>query len=729
MRTWQQAAIGLTLCAAGLGRSASAAEPTSTPYVWKNAQIVGGGFVSGIITHPKEKGLIYCKTDIGGAYRWDAGQGAWTSISDWIDPDHWNYTGTESLALDESDPNKVYIAAGSYTNSWGGNGAILRSNDQGHSWKVAELSIKLGGNEDGRNNGERLAVDPNDGRVLYLASRRNGLWHSTDSGETWQQVAGFPEKGDPNGQGLTYILFDRSTGSAGSLSQSIYVGSSTGPTLYHSADAGSTWTPVDGAPTGLFPHRAAWGKDRELYLTYGNGPGPNGVSDGCVKRLDVATGVWTDVTPVKPGNGSTFGYSGITVDPQHPGTVMVSTLDRWWPGDDLFRSTDDGKTWHSLAKDAPHDFTIAPWLKFHQKTQPNGPMGHWINSVEIDPSDPDHCLYTTGWGMWETNDLTAVDHGQPTHWHPGAQGVEELVVNQVVSPSSGAPVLSAVWDVDGFRHSTLTHSPPDAFYQPDIGRNTCIDVAGKNPEVAARVYGGQILGHDFGTMTGGAVSNDNGETWQPFATRPGQAIDGTIAVSADGKMLVWSPDGGPPSVSDDLGKTWTPAANLPAKSLVVSDRADPTRFYAFDASAGTVWFSTDGGRTFNTGAKNLPTGDSDLRAALDQPGDVWLASSKGLLHSTDGGATFQPVDTVQHAYHIGFGRPAPGAAFPAIYINAKIEGAYGFYRSDDAGKTWTRINDDQHNFGQISSITGDPRRYGRMYAGSSNRGILYGDPQ
>ena len=701
----------------------------STPYVWRNAPVVGGGFVSGIITHPAAKGLIYCKTDIGGAYRRDAEKGEWTSISDWIDPDHWNYTGIESLALDASDPNKVYLAAGSYTSSWAGNGAVLRSNDQGRTWKVAELSFKLGGNEDGRNNGERLAVDPNDGRVLYLASRRNGLWRSTDTGETWQAVPGFPQHGDPAGQGLTYVLFDRTTGSPGNLSRSIYVGSSTGPTLYHSTDAGETWTPVSGAPTGMLPHRAAWGNGRELFLTYGNAPGPNGVSDGCVKKLDVNTGVWTDVTPIKPGNGSTFGYSGVTVDAQHPGTVMVSTLDRWWPGDDLFRSTDDGHTWRSLAADAPHDFTTAPWLLFHQKTAPNGPMGHWIASVEIDPADPNHCLYTTGWGMWETNELTNADAGQPTHWHPGAKGVEELVVNQIVSPSSGASLLSAVWDVDGFRHSTLTSSPPEGSYQPNVGRNTSIDVAAKNPEVAARVYGGQILGHDFGPMTGGAVSTDNGQTWRPFATRPANAIDGTIAVSADGKTLVWSPDGATPSVSDDLGNTWSPATNLPAKSLVVSDRADAARFYGFDASAGIAYFSTDGARTFTVGAKDLPTGDADLRPALDHAGDVWLASSKGLLRSTDGGASFAPIPSVQHAYHIGFGRPAPGADFPAIYINAKIDGAYGFYRSDDAGNTWKRINDDAHNFGQISTITGDPRRYGRIYIGSTNRGVLYGDPE
>jgi photosystem II stability/assembly factor-like uncharacterized protein len=57
----------------------------------------------------------------------------------------------------------------------------------------------------------------------------------------------------------------------------------------------------------------------------------------------------------------------------------------------------------------------------------------------------------------------------------------------------------------------------------------------------------------------------------------------------------------------------------------------------------------------------------------------------------------------------------------------KVAGIYGFFRSDDEGSTWLRINDDEHQYGGVTCITGDPRFYGRVYVGSSNRGILYGD--
>ncbi len=137
----------------------------------------GGGFVTGIIPHPRQKGLMYARTDVGGAYRWDDSAQRWIPITDGIgDVD---FTGIESLAVDPSDTNRVYLAAGIYS---GGKAAILRSADRGRTWLLTEVPFKMGGNESGRFNGERLAVDPNQGDILFFGSRRDGMWKSADRG-------------------------------------------------------------------------------------------------------------------------------------------------------------------------------------------------------------------------------------------------------------------------------------------------------------------------------------------------------------------------------------------------------------------------------------------------------------------------------------------------------------------------------------------------------------------
>jgi hypothetical protein len=141
---------------------------TDIPYAWRSVRIGGGGYVSGLVFHPHEKGLLYARTDVGGAYRWDAKRQQWVSITDWIGADDANLLGIDSLAVDPNDAGRVYLVAGTYTTERTGFAAVLRSNDRGKSFLRSNLPFRMGGNELGRGNGERLAVDPHDGRVLLL---------------------------------------------------------------------------------------------------------------------------------------------------------------------------------------------------------------------------------------------------------------------------------------------------------------------------------------------------------------------------------------------------------------------------------------------------------------------------------------------------------------------------------------------------------------------------------
>ena len=109
--------------------------------------------------------------------------------------------------------------------------------------------------------------------------------------------------------------------------------------IYKSTDGGATWSAIPGQPTGFIPHHGELASNGNLYITYSDDPGPYAGTKGDVWKLNTATGVWTNISPV-PSNSSNnfFGYGGIAVDAQHPDTLVVATLNAWWPDEQFYRS-------------------------------------------------------------------------------------------------------------------------------------------------------------------------------------------------------------------------------------------------------------------------------------------------------------------------------------------------------------------------------------------------------
>jgi len=723
---------------AGAPAGASLAAPNSVAYNWKNAVILGGGFVSGIVYSPVQKDLVYARTDVGGAYRWDPDHKVWVALTDQL-PRDTNFLGIESLAADPVDANTVYMAAGEYTGSWVGNGAILKSTDRGNTWQTFDMPVKMGGNENGRSMGERLAVDPNLTSILFFGSRKAGLWKSTDAGATWAQVSSLPAPNDEPGIGIPLVVFEKSSGTKGKPTPNVFaaVADNKG-SLYRSTDAGATWKLVPKQPTGVMASHAEFDSTGELYVSYQNGPGPNDVTTGAVWKLDPKKDKFTNITPLAPKGDDKFGYGGLSVDVQHPGTLMVSTIDRWTHGDEIYRTKDGGKTWKALLGKVVRDDAGAKYLYWHKPT--SEPIGRgWMGDIAIDPFHAERAMYVTGAGIWATQDANDADSDKPTHWKFLDQGLEETVIKGLVSPPAGPPLLSVMGDLCGFRHDDLNApSPRGMFDNPVCGSGSGIDVAWGKPDVVVRV------GWDDKKQWG-ALSLDGGITWAPFKSMPKGKGAGSIAVSADGSAIVWAPLEGTVVTSHDQGATWTPAEGLPAAEASpdwapvpfrpAADRVNPKKLYVLDARGGQAYASVDGGAHFTASPTGLPAlSDYQYSAATAQAtpgieGDVWLTNLKELNHSTDSGKSFESVASVTEAYALGFGKPAEGKKYPALYLVGKIGAVAGFFRSDDAGASWVRVNDDMHQFGFATSITGDPRVYGRVYVGTSGRGIVVGAPK
>jgi xyloglucan-specific exo-beta-1,4-glucanase len=733
------AAIGL------LAQSAPAGD-----YVWRNAKIGGGGYMPNIVFSPAERGLAYLRSDMGGAYRWDEAAKAWIPLQD-ADAD-WNARGVESIAPDPKNPDIVYAAVGMTHKLPAG---ILISHDRGGHWQRVAVPFRMSANDLGRDIGERLAVDPNNGAILYFASRYDGLQRSGDGGKSWSKAASFPHPGlgaptDWRGTaGLSFAIFDPASAKDG-ISQTIYVGSGDPnlPHLYRSLDGGAHWQAVAGTPD-LTPIRGALSAKGKLVITFADGMGPYMVSKGGVYVLDTKTGAWSDITP-DPAHPA---FAGLSLDAQAPDTLAVAPLYRPL-GDTVWHSTDFGAHWTSLKEISKRDVSETPFLKFgHAEAE----FGWWMTGLAIDPFDPSHLAYTTGATVYATDDL-----GKPAMlWKPWTEGIEQTAVIALSSPAAGPPLVSGIGDIGGYTHVDLAVSPEQQA-DPVFTNSDTVDYAGRAPNVMVR--SGTHHAHPRpGEKTASlAYSLDFGKSWQPlFAPLPagyalpdpigynyGDAyIDSPIAVSADGKSFVVStPDA--PSVTRDRGRNWSKVAGLPQGTTIIADRADGKVFYAVDYAGRRIFVSRDGGLRF----KPVPTAGMPKDIAGDAPaarrdmpprevqppflatpgkrGDLWFVSQHVLYHSQDGGKTFAKVESDLAVAMLSFGKAPPGKTYPALFAIGDKGNLRAIWRSDDAGKSWLRVNDGVHEyFRAFRCIAGDLRVFGRVYVGTDGRGIVYGEPK
>src|SRR5215469_14947217 len=129
------------LCLIALVALASLYGQLGSEYVWNPVRIVAGGYIPGFVAHPTEPGLIYARTDIGSVYRWSPASAQWIPLTDFHSPADYNLNGPESIALDPTDPDRLYIAAGMYA-CGGCPFAILSSTDRGATFTQYDVPFQ-----------------------------------------------------------------------------------------------------------------------------------------------------------------------------------------------------------------------------------------------------------------------------------------------------------------------------------------------------------------------------------------------------------------------------------------------------------------------------------------------------------------------------------------------------------------------------------------------------------
>ena len=679
-------------------------------YTCNITPIGGGGFVTGVITH-QTSGDIYCRTDVGGAYRWDVVNSKWVQLMDWLPEAQKGFSGVESMAVDPQNSNNVYLLCGMDYFDFGKT-AILKSTDKGNTFTVIDVTskFKAHGNGMGRSNGERLAIDPHNSNILFCGTRRNGLWKSTNGGLIWN-LAWNGVTTTTNDNGICFVLYDPSSSVVSGATQTMYIGvSRTGSAnIYKSTDGGVTFTDI--APiTTFMPHRAAL-VGNTMYVVYADADGPWNCGSGRVYKLNTSTGTWTNVTP----SNNNYSYGGVSIDPSNANRVVVSTINKWnnnqygssW-GDFVYLSTNGGTSW--TLKNGSSSKYNNDGIKWASG------MLHWAGSIEFTPGNTAEVRAVSGNGVFTCSNI---DVTSPS-WKFDVRGLEETGVTGGVS-IPGGPFISVFGDITGFVHNDLT-SYPTQTHQPADGSNWSVDYAAANTNKVVRVGSTKVY-----------YSTNQGSTWTACPITKGGG--GNLAISADGgTILHCARDSSTTRYTTNNGQSWSNVGGVTiSTAFPVSDRVNSNYFYIHNPSNGQMLVSTNKGVSFsvggNSGASSAPWTQSFIRTVPGYEGHIWVPLiGNGLKYSTDHGATYTKIINVTNCSAVAIGKADVSATYPTVFIWGTVGGVNGMFRSTNKGASWSRVNDDAHQFGGVNFIFADMNVFGRVYtSGILGRGLIYWD--
>ncbi len=736
--------------------------------------------VEALAVDPQESGKVYL---VAGTSYWNDGRSAFLRSSDrgksWELLYTWDSTGAkggkvswfkvhgngmgrgngEALAIDPNNSDVMFYGSK--------NRGLWKSTDNGTSWSHVDAWTKAAGSDTTWNGSGFSFVQfaPGSSKVLYAGFLREGtkgstfenVFTSTDGGASWKALPIPDALRSTAGGGLVRLMPQRA--------------------IVASDNSYLMVTFADGAG----PHTMAW--DEGWGMIY------DGFGRGAVLKYDVNSATWSDVSPdnllyydgdkydetdYASGKYEYCGpYGGIAVNPNNSSEIVVTTegytgaqywklpsgtydMDGQW-GTQIYHSTDGGANWvQSFAYNVTTvtmDENGIGWM--------NNSSIHWSGSVAIDPFNPKRVFVSSGNGVFRTEDITAYTLEESPWLHSGSRvydawgavtnnqvwkvsshGIEETVPEEIVS-IPGGPLISVLADYDGFRHDSVSKYPSTRHITAVDGGNPVGSTrglafapkSGKLVKVSdARIYKAKYNDIPIAPLQ---YSADSGRTWSVETyTGPDSSFKkGSAAISADGAVAVWVPAEGTTDVYRNYNTTtWDKVSGIANSAYVVGDPENENVFYAYDKTTGNFYRSSDQGASFT---KTSAPGKSDFkkfRAILGREGDLWLpigvtvdgASSGKLLHSTDGGSTWTAVDGVGYTEAVGFGVSKTGTDYPALYVYAQIGEEKGVFGSDDAGATWTRLNDDGHEYGGLANgefVMGDMNTYGVVYMSTAGRGI------
>ncbi len=681
-------------------------------YKWDNVHLGALGYITTLVTHPKDSELLYAVTDVGGLYKLDRANNKFVQL---LTSAPYQISGVKAVrgaAIDPNDEGVIYITAGRW--SINNKGGIFKSTDKGSVWRKLnfpnDVNVGQGNAVSSRMAASNIFVDPVNGNIVYANTVGSGLWRSEDAGETWAKVSGIPDSF--NGLDGTFVYIDGHE-KAGDRARYVFAGFSGGG-LVMSSDGGKTFKTVPGAPTRPFDMVYS---DGGYYVT-GNGYEKDGELVGFFR---FENGEWQDRTPISNGQRHIAGF--IAIDPKDKNHILLGGAP--FQASRIFSTNDAGKTWSEY-----------------------GSFGD-VSELTFDPIEEDGLWLPFGAGIKYIDNYKSENKSIRMRDY----GIEMLVVQKGMSePDPKSPLFHATFMDHGFRavESIYTRSPDTLpFMNTGCGSDFCEE---DNRIVVKVGLKGQP------PRTGGLVdiSYDYGRTFTrtPWDSKMGNMGIVDVAVGAttqeNGKPIIMvtctgfadkNGEGRGVYRSLDGGESWEICEGVSVRRQnadwyqirsIASDRVNGSVFYYMDAYE--IYRTMDAGKTWEV-VRNFEDSHSwyCIKTIPGIEGGVWYFGTHGeTFASYDFGQTWEKVEgLIRAGKAAGFGIGKPGSKYPAVYMSGCEEGSdvYGVYMSDDLGKTWRKISKDGNQLvvGNLD-ITGDRKVYGRCFVAAGGSALIAGWP-
>jgi photosystem II stability/assembly factor-like uncharacterized protein len=653
---------------------------------------------------------------------------AWTNIGLVGSPSNGVYSGgcTTTIAIDPTNTNIMYVGATS--------GGVWKSTDAGAHWTaltdlvIPNLSVAS------------IAIDPKNHNTLYVGTGNGfasideltgtGIYKTTDGGGNWSRIGASTISGT-----VVKVMIDSVHSNV--LLASLY---STNRGVYRSTDSGATWSkvyPSSGNAAGVIWDIASGtvvSGTPLLYFLEGNNPGGGASECGIYKSINDGAS-WSKITATIIPKGNEIGRGAIAIPASNPSRVFVLLAnpdgDAIYYDSALFRSTDNGSTWSTIAipttvfkplaqaaaqgwydcilgvtprssssADTIYIGGVEGWVNYSDGTGwiqwagYNSPYYDWSqyphvdqHSIAFNPKDPSHVFIGGDGGLY-----LSLDAGNSWSYRSN-----QMVTNRFyrigLSPQTSEYKNTYAGAQDQGTWFIVTGGTTENTGLGGDGSQPIVSPFSSNT-IYSELSEGEIYKSTIGIQCGscwneidGSIT-DNAQWDAPLVMS--RAAKGSIPaydILYAGRPHLWR--------TINAGSSWDTIspefANGPISAVGIS-LVDSRNIYVGLQYGGGIWLTTNGGSSWSQKLSSTPTVTSIVTTGRDTNfvlASFYTTNGARVMRSTHKGANWTSVTGLS------------GSALPAVGVNCVALDSVnplriwyaatdnGIYYTIDTGKHWT----------------------------------------